>query len=145
MHSPRLGHPTYHSCTFLYLELNLSITNNSGQPIKCDQIHLCSPLARLDIAFRAELECPDLSAKLAETGSVDAVLNLIGNSVFLDSMKIPKRGGRQCLAGFLGGLAPLLEPFDPLAVQLPSGVQFSFFGSFHFGQPHYVDDGHESI
>jgi len=86
-------------------------------------------------ALGVELEGPGLSERLKESGEVDAVLNLVGNSVFLDSMKIPKRGGRQCLAGFLGGLAPVQE-FNPLA-QLPSDVQFSFFGSFHFGLPQF--------
>ncbi|KAF9462364.1 Zn-dependent oxidoreductase [Collybia nuda] len=86
-------------------------------------------------AFRVELEGPDLSKRLAESGTVDAVLNLVGNSVLLDSMNIPRRGGRHCLAGFLGGLAPVPD-FNPLA-QLPSGVHFSFFGSFHFGTPEF--------
>jgi hypothetical protein len=41
--------------------------------------------------------------------------------------------GRVAMAGFLGGGAPL--SFDPL-LQLPSGVQFSFFASaFMFGGP----------
>ena len=38
-----------------------------------------------------------------------------------------------CLAGFLGGLAPITD-FNPL-LQMPSGVHFSFFGSFHYGTP----------
>jgi NADPH:quinone reductase len=40
---------------------------------------------------------------------------------------------RLCLAGFLGGLAPISN-FNPL-LQMPSGVHFSFFGSFMFGTP----------
>ena len=64
---------------------------------------------------------------------IDAVLNLVGNSVLLESMTIPRRGGRVCLGGFLGGLDPIKE-FNPL-LQMPSGVHFSFFGSFHFGLP----------
>ncbi|HEY9100836.1 zinc-binding dehydrogenase [Chitinimonas sp.] len=66
-------------------------------------------------------------------GKADAVLDLIGNTTLLDSMRATRRGGRVCLAGFLGGLAPLAD-FDPLS-QMPSGVQLSFFGSFMFGQP----------
>ncbi|MFL9869092.1 zinc-binding dehydrogenase [Paraburkholderia fungorum] len=66
-------------------------------------------------------------------GKVDAVLDLIGNSAVLDSMHATRRGGRVCLAGFLGGLAPLAD-FDPLS-QMPGGVQMSFFGSFNFGTP----------
>lgn len=63
----------------------------------------------------------------------DAVLDLVGNSTVLDSMRAARPGGRVCLAGFLGGMAALAE-FNPLS-QMPSGVQLSFFGSFEFGNP----------
>ena len=36
-----------------------------------------------------------------------------------------------CQAGFLGGLGPV-DGFLPI-VDMPSGVQFSFFGSFELG------------
>ncbi len=68
-------------------------------------------------------------------GKADAVLDLIGNSSVLDSLRATRRGGRVCLAGFLGGLKPLAE-FDPLG-QMPSGVHLSFFGSFMFGTPDF--------
>lgn len=68
-------------------------------------------------------------------GKADAVLDLIGNSTVLDSMRATRSGGRVCLAGFLGGLAPV-DHFDPLS-QMPSGVQWSFFGSFNFGTPEF--------
>lgn len=78
-----------------------------------------------------ELEHGNLSEKLRSKGLVfDKVLNLVGNTVLLDSLKIPRRGGRVCLAGFLGGLDPI--EFNPLA-QMASGVHLSFFGSFVFG------------
>jgi NADPH:quinone reductase-like Zn-dependent oxidoreductase len=64
-------------------------------------------------------------------GKVDAVLDLTGNSTLLDSMRVTRRGGRVCIAGFLGGMEPLAQ-FNPLS-QMPSGVQLSFFGSFNFG------------
>ena len=85
-------------------------------------------------AQRVELERPDLSRHIAER-RVDAVLDLIGNSTILDSMAMVRRGGRVCLAGFLGGLAPIAS-FNPL-LQMPSGVHFSFFGSFMFGTPEF--------
>ena len=81
-------------------------------------------------ARRVELERPDLSRHIAEK-RVDAVLDLVGNSTILDSMAMVRRGGRVCLAGFLGGLAPVAF-FNPL-LEMPSSVQFSFFGSFVFG------------
>lgn len=68
-------------------------------------------------------------------GKADAVLDLIGNSTVLDSLRATRRGGRVCLAGFLGGLLPLVE-FNPLT-QMPSGVHMSFFGSFTLGTPEF--------
>ncbi len=64
-------------------------------------------------------------------GAFDKVLELVGNSTVVESLGLVRRGGRVCLAGWLGGLAPIRE-FDPLA-QMASGVQLSFFGSFVFG------------
>ena len=70
---------------------------------------------------------------------IDAVLELVGNSTVLDSMKALRRGGRVCLAGFLGGGTPISD-FDPFS-QMPSAVDFSFFGSFVFGMPGFpIDD-----
>lgn len=86
-------------------------------------------------AQRVEIESPDLSAHIPDRKRIDAVLNLVGNSTLLDSLSIVRRGGRVCQAGFLGGLAPLAS-FDPLS-QMPSGVHFSFFGSFVFGTPDF--------
>jgi NADPH:quinone reductase len=84
-------------------------------------------------AERCEIERPDLSKHIAEAKQIDKVLDLVGNSVMLDSLAMLRRGGRSCLAGFLGGLAPVAD-FNPL-LQMSSGVQFSFFGSFVFGTP----------
>ena len=84
-------------------------------------------------ASRAEVEGPDLSRRIAEAKQIDAVLDLVGNSTILDSLAMLRRGGRACLAGFLGGLAPVPD-FNPL-LQMSSGVHFSFFGSFVFGTP----------
>ncbi|GAA0420046.1 hypothetical protein Acor_29920 [Acrocarpospora corrugata] len=44
-----------------------------------------------------------------------------------------RRGGRACLAGWLGGLDPIAD-FNPL-LQMASGVYLTFFGSFVFGTP----------
>ena len=84
-------------------------------------------------AMRVELEGPDLSKRIAETKQLDAVLDLVGNSVILDSLNMLRRGGRACLAGWLGGLAPIKD-FNPLA-QMASGVHLTFFASFAFGTP----------
>jgi NADPH:quinone reductase-like Zn-dependent oxidoreductase len=84
-------------------------------------------------AFRAEVEGPGLSERIAEAGKIDAVLDLVGNSTILDSLAMLRRGGRACLAGWLGGLAPIAD-FNPL-LQMASGVYLTFFGSFAFGHP----------
>ena len=64
---------------------------------------------------------------------IDAVLDLVGNSTMLDSLNMVRRDGKVCLAGWLGGLAPIAD-FNPL-LQMPSGVDLTFFGSFVFGTP----------
>ena len=84
-------------------------------------------------AERCEVERPDLSKHIAETKRIDAVLDLVGNSVVLDSLALLRRGGRSCLAGWLGGLDPIRD-FNPL-LQMASGVYLTFFGSFVFGTP----------
>jgi len=60
-------------------------------------------------------------------GGIDGVFDLIGNSVILDSLAMLRRGGRACLAGFLGGGGPIssLEP----VFQIPSGRHLSVFAS----------------
>jgi len=84
-------------------------------------------------AQHVELETAELSRRIRALfqQGVHGVLDLVGNSTLLDSLGMVRRGGCVCLAGFLGGLAPL-SSFNPLQ-QMPSGVHFSFFGSFAFG------------
>nr|WP_232000622.1 TMEM175 family protein [Mycobacterium kyorinense] len=84
-------------------------------------------------AERVELERRDLAKHIAEAKQLDAVLDLVGNSTILDSLDMLRRGGTACLAGWLGGLAPIAD-FNPL-LQMASGVYLSFFGSFVFGTP----------
>ncbi len=93
-------------------------------------------------AYRAEIESPDLSKRIADLSKriaerkhIDAVLDLVGNSTILDSLWMLRRGGRACLAGWLGGLDPIAD-FNPL-LQMASGVYLTFFGSFVFGAPEF--------
>ena len=86
-------------------------------------------------AHRAEIETPSLSELIPERKQTDAVLDLVGNSTFMDSLRMLRRRGRMCLAGWLGGLDPVSN-FNPL-LQMPSGVYFTFFGSFVFGTPDF--------
>jgi len=62
-----------------------------------------------------------------QAGVVDCVLDLVGNSVLRDSLRIVRSRGRVCQLGFLGGLEPVAD-FNPIA-DMPSGVQFSFYAS----------------
>jgi NADPH:quinone reductase len=82
---------------------------------------------------RVELEAPGLATRIAEAKQIDAVLDLVGNSTILDSLDMLRRGGTACLAGWLGGLAPIGD-FNPL-LRMASGVNLNFFGSFVFGTP----------
>ncbi|NYI00697.1 zinc-binding alcohol dehydrogenase family protein [Cupriavidus plantarum] len=84
---------------------------------------------------RCEVESLQLSAQLPDKGQIDAVLDLVGNSVVVDSLRIVRRGGKVCLAGWLGGLDPIPD-FNPL-LQMASGVYLTFFGSFVFGTPQF--------
>lgn len=86
-------------------------------------------------AARAVLEGPDLSKRLPEKQQIDKVLNLIGNIAVIDSIQIPRRGGRVCTAGWLGGLKPIAD-FNPMA-QMAVDVHFSLFGSWVFGEPQF--------
>ena len=86
-------------------------------------------------AQRVEIEGPGLSQRLPEAKKVDVVLDLVGNSTLLDSIAIPHRHGRICMAGWLGGLEPVKD-FNPL-LQMASGIHFSLFGSFVFGTPEF--------
>src|SRR5499433_1118528 len=52
-------------------------------------------------AKRVEIEGSELSKRPPEVKKVDVVLDLVGNSTLLDSIAIPHRHGRICLAGWL--------------------------------------------
>ena len=82
-------------------------------------------------AERCETERRDLSKHIPEAKKVDAVLDQVGNTVMLDSLAMLRRGGRPCLAGWLGGLDPIPD-FKPL-LQMASAVYLTFFGSFMSG------------
>jgi NADPH:quinone reductase-like Zn-dependent oxidoreductase len=71
----------------------------------------------------------ELAGKVRATHpeGVDAVLELVGNSVLRDSLKAVRPTGGVCLVGFLGGLEPIAD-FDPL-LDLPSGVRLTTFAS----------------
>ena len=61
---------------------------------------------------------------------IDGVLDLIGNSTLLDSLRMARKGGRVCVAGFLGGSEPV--SFNWLA-NMPFGIDVNAFASLLFG------------
>jgi len=61
---------------------------------------------------------------------IDGVLDLIGNKTLLDSLRMARKGGRVCVAGFLGSIEPV--SFNWLA-DMPFGVDFNAFASLLFG------------
>ncbi|MBV8948074.1 MAG: zinc-binding dehydrogenase [Solirubrobacterales bacterium] len=71
----------------------------------------------------------ELAPKVRAThpDGLDAVLELVGNSVVRDSLQTVRPTGGVCLVGFLGGLEPIAD-FNPL-VDLPSGVRLTTFAS----------------
>ncbi len=60
-------------------------------------------------------EGPDLSGRIRRLHprGIDNVLGLVGNSTILNSVGAVRPDGRVCMAGFLGGGAPI-DSFDPL-------------------------------
>jgi NADPH:quinone reductase len=97
----------------------------------------CAGLLRSLGADSVVLENGNIAGKVRQLapGGADRVLDLVGNSVLRDSLQAAGVKGRVCQAGFLGGLRPVAD-FLPI-VDMPSGVQFSFFGSFEVGTVTY--------
>jgi NADPH:quinone reductase-like Zn-dependent oxidoreductase len=95
------------------------------------------PLLRSLGAESAVIDTGSIAGAVRELvpGGADRVLDLVGNSALRDSLRAVGAKGRVCQAGFLGGLGPVAD-FLP-AFDMPSGVQFSFFGSFEVGTAAY--------
>ena len=84
-----------------------------------------------------EVESKDLPETLRSKGveRFDKVLNLVGNSVLVQSIALTRAGGRMLQAGWLGGLAPVKD-FNPM-VEMESGVHFSLFHGKVLGSPDF--------
>lgn len=101
---------------------------------------LSSTRQKSNIGLLRELGCNEvfiedenLSEKVIDSypAGVDSVMDIIGNTTLLDSIKMVKISGYVCNAGFLGGGDPIL--FNPLKDMLPS-VNLNFFASFMLGE-----------
>ena len=90
-------------------------------------------------AKEVELESPRLAEVFAKDEGqgfrFDKTLNLVGNSVLLESIRLTRPGGRMLQAGWLGGLAPVAD-FNPM-LQMETGVHFSLFHSKVLGGPDF--------
>lgn len=86
-------------------------------------------------AVDVKLERAELYNQLADGFKFDKVLNLVGNSVLLESIALARAEGRMLQAGWLGGLAPMKE-FNPM-VDMESGIHFSLFHSKVLGSPEF--------
>ncbi|KAM0263901.1 hypothetical protein ACHAQJ_000936 [Trichoderma viride] len=84
-------------------------------------------------AIDAKLEHEDLQTEFPSGFKFDKVLNLIGNRVLVESISLARPGGRMLQAGWLGGLAPVVD-FNPM-VEMDPGVHFSLFHSKVLGTP----------
>lgn len=91
-----------------------------------------SALKQLGIS-NVVLEGAKLPERIENEEKFDCGLDLIGNTTFRETATLIRRGGRLCLAGFLGGQEPVTD-FQPV-FDIPTGVQFSIFASFAFGEP----------
>jgi NADPH:quinone reductase-like Zn-dependent oxidoreductase len=98
------------------------------------------PLLRQIGADDVRIESRDLSVEVRNRhpDGVEAVLDLLGNSTIKDSLRMVRRHGQVCVAGFLGGSTPV--PFDVLTDFAP-GATLSFFASFMFGLRDYPLSG----
>jgi len=82
------------------------------------------------------IEKPGLSEEVRTLfpGGISSVMDIVGNITLLDSLKMVKKEGRVCTAGFLGGGDPI--PFSPLT-DMPSSVNLNFFASFMLGTSNF--------
>ena len=80
----------------------------------------------------AMIDQPELSQEVRSRypDGIDGVMDIVGNTTLKDSMKMVKKDGTVCIAGFLGGGDPL--SFNPLT-DMPSSVNLNFFASFMLG------------
>jgi len=87
-------------------------------------------------ASRVLIDDGNLSSttRALQPDGIDHVLDLIGNKTFLDSSCTLRKGGRMCVAGWLGGLEPV--PFNVLDGLQP-GVDISLFVSSLLGGKDY--------
>ena len=123
----------------------LELARHAGAQVLASVRHMDrAHLARARGAISVFEEGPRLAQALQQAlqqgqgqgQGLDAVLDLVGTTTVLESLRLTRRGGRVCLAGFLGGGASLAQV--EVMRDLPSGRHLSFFGSaFVYGSEDY--------
>ena len=81
---------------------------------------------------RVLLENDKLSGAVREQypDGIDGVFELLGDTTMVDSLRMVRKDGYVCMAGFLAGHGPI--PFE-WVTSLPYGVNLNSFASFAFG------------
>ncbi|KAF3397086.1 Quinone oxidoreductase PIG3 [Talaromyces pinophilus] len=149
---------TAYSCLFTILDLQASesllirgATSTLGQAA----LHLAIDLgakvtatSRRESRFGMLKEMGASDVKIEKTGiqsefdeniRFDKILNLIGNSVLVETISLVRTHGRILQAGWLGGLAPV-QNFNPM-IEMQSGAHFSLFHSKVLGTPGFPMSG----
>jgi len=93
-----------------------------------ERFEMLKKLGAVDVKFERPMLGDQFPTQAGESPfKFDKTLNLIGNSVLLESIAITRPGGRMLQAGWLGGLQPV-QNFNPM-IEMESGVHFSLFHS----------------
>ena len=102
-----------------------------------DRFEKLKELGAVDVKYeRSGLASQFSTGKIeGEQFKFDKTLNLIGNSVLVESIAITRPGGRMLQAGWLGGLDPIRN-FNPM-IEMESGVHFSLFHSKVLGTTYF--------
>lgn len=84
-------------------------------------------------ASRVLIENGELSAAVREAypDGIDGVLELLGDTTMVDSLRMVRKDGYVCMAGFLSGHGPVSFEW---VTSLPFGVHLNSFASFAFGE-----------
>jgi len=121
--------------------LNLAV--NAGAKVTAttrrqERFEMLKNMGAVDTIFEQQNLGSQLTAQ-GKPAKFDKVLNLIGNSVLVESISLTRTGGRILQAGWLGGLAPVVD-FNPM-VEMESGVHFSLFHSKTLGTAEFPISG----
>ena len=83
-------------------------------------------------ATRVLIENGQLSSTVREEypDGIDGVLDLLGDTTMVDSLRMVRKDGYVCMAGFLAGHTPVSFEW---VTSLPFGVHLNSFASFAFG------------